>query len=83
MLKLMVVLAFGVFMATSALADSAVVGRADFLIQSDQHGPLDTQISESANGHLSGEGVGFPAGDDVDHLIANPVVFKGKSTDVS
>jgi hypothetical protein len=68
MLKSIVALAFGIVLANSAMADSAIVGRADLLLQTDAHGPLDTQISENAAGHLAGQGAGLPGTNNVIYL---------------
>jgi len=68
MLKSIVTLALGIVLANSAMADPAVVGRADFLLQTDAHGPLDTNVSENAAGHIAGHGPGLPGTNNVIYL---------------
>jgi hypothetical protein len=59
MLRSIVTLALGVLLANSALADSAVVGRAELLIQSDSHGYSATSLTETADGKIVGVGTGL------------------------
>ena len=78
MLKSLMVVAFGIILANSAMADSSVIGRAEFLIQSDAHGPLDTDVRETADGHLAGQGVGLPASNNVIYLDRQAGGVKGQ-----